>query len=604
VLESGIVPDDWCMGMIKPLFKNKGSKDDPDNYRGITLLSCISKLFTAMINIRLSDYLEGIGAIGSEQIGFRQGYSTMDHIFVLNSIINLYLFKKKQLYCAFIDYKKAFDLVDRSSLWLKLLSNGISGRILKVVRNMYHNAKSCVKLDNVLSESFLCNIGVRQGENLSPLLFSLYLNDFENFIRLKYDGLTFLSENITEYLSDEDTEVFLKLYTLLYADDTVILAESPSELQKALNAVDAYCNEWNMVVNTEKTKIVIFSKGKIKKLPTFSFHGAKLDIEFDFIYLGCTFNYNGRFSKAILKQLSQARCAMFSLITKVRRLNLPVDMQCELFDRLVTPVLLYGCEVWGYENTNKIEIFYRKFLKTLLKVKSSTSNSMIYGELGKHPLKILIEKRILNFWIHLAKGNRNKLSSTFFQLFKKLHDENVYHLPWIKYVHNLLNSYGMSFLWNGFEEYQSKWLSLSLERKILDTSLQNWSSNVNNNILCTNYRIFKTELVMEKYFSLLSYTDYITFAKFRCGNHLLPISKNRYNEGNDRVCKLCNLGEQGDEFHYILVCPYFNDERKLCLKKYYYIRPNAVKLYKLFNTKNVGELKHIVKFIKCINNAF
>ena len=109
ILKSGIIPTDWCIGMIMPLYKNKGSPNDPDNFRGITLLSCIGKLFTAAINFRLTNYLEQTGTIGDEQAGFRAGYSTTDHIFTLHAILDLYLQKKSKVYCAFIDYKKAFD---------------------------------------------------------------------------------------------------------------------------------------------------------------------------------------------------------------------------------------------------------------------------------------------------------------------------------------------------------------------------------------------------------------------------------------------------------------------------------------------------------------
>ena len=136
VLLSGIVPTDWCIGIIKPIYKKKGSIDDPDNYRGITLLSCIGKLFTASINTRLTTYLDKASIIGEEQAGFREGYSTLDHIFALHSLVEFYLTRRKRLYCAFIDYKKAFDLVDRSSLWSKLIACGINGNVLKVIYNM------------------------------------------------------------------------------------------------------------------------------------------------------------------------------------------------------------------------------------------------------------------------------------------------------------------------------------------------------------------------------------------------------------------------------------------------------------------------------------
>ena len=144
ILSTGLVPEDWCLGTIIPLFKNKGSRSDPDNYRGITLLSCISKLFTAAVNERLKYFLEGSGLLGNEQAGFRANFSTMDHILTLHMLIEWYKHKGKRLYCAFIDYKKAFDLVDRTALWSKVLACGIKGRIFRAVVSIYEKAKSCV----------------------------------------------------------------------------------------------------------------------------------------------------------------------------------------------------------------------------------------------------------------------------------------------------------------------------------------------------------------------------------------------------------------------------------------------------------------------------
>lgn len=147
VLSTGIVPTNWCVGIIKPLYKKKGSVEDPDNYRGITLLSCLGKLFTACINHRLTVYLDWLGILGEEQAGFRAGYSTLDHLFVLNPLLELYLDHGKRLYCAFVDYKKAFDLVDRVSLWSKLIFVGINGNVIRVIYNMYDQAKSCVQYE-------------------------------------------------------------------------------------------------------------------------------------------------------------------------------------------------------------------------------------------------------------------------------------------------------------------------------------------------------------------------------------------------------------------------------------------------------------------------
>ena len=238
VLESGIIPSDWTIGIIKVLYKNKGDINDVNNYRGITLLSCIGKLFTSVLNSRLYDYLTTAKLLGSEQVGFRPKHSTLDHIFALQILANYYKDTGKQLYCAFVDYSKAFDFVDRTYLWQKLLNSNVNGKILNVIRNMYKNAKSHVSIKNILSDPFPCQVGVRQGENLSPLLFAIYLNDFKTFLSEKYNGLNTISDSILNEMN-----VYLKIFCLLYADDTLILAETEAQLQKALNSLNTYCNK-------------------------------------------------------------------------------------------------------------------------------------------------------------------------------------------------------------------------------------------------------------------------------------------------------------------------------------------------------------------------
>ena len=141
------------------------------------MLSCTCKLFTACLNTRLSNYVDD-DILGKEQAGFRKGYRTIDHVFVLHLVIDLYQSVRTRVFCAFIDYQKAFDSVDRSLLWQKIVSYNINGKLLMVIRQMYNRAKSCIKKDNMISEYFLCNIGVRQGDTLSPLLFALFNNDF------------------------------------------------------------------------------------------------------------------------------------------------------------------------------------------------------------------------------------------------------------------------------------------------------------------------------------------------------------------------------------------------------------------------------------------
>ena len=133
----------------------------------------------------------------------------------------------------------------------------------------------------------------------------------------------------------------------MYADDTIILAESASDLQNALSSLHDYCVKWDLKVNISKTNVVIFSRGKVKKFPVFKIGGEVVEVKEDYVYLGVTFSCDGKFTKAIEKQVTQARKAMYALLHKAKILRLPFDIVLELYDHCVIPVLLYGSEVWG-----------------------------------------------------------------------------------------------------------------------------------------------------------------------------------------------------------------------------------------------------------------
>ena len=122
----------------------------------------------------------------------------------------------------------------------------------------------------------------------------------------------------------QDIDNYLHLFLLLYADDTVVLAECPEDLQRALYILNIFCEVWGLDINVSKTK-VIFSRGKIRKLPKFEFKEETVDAFGDYKYLGVKFNYN-KFKKAQQLQFSLANRAVFSLLRKCRQLNLPLDI--------------------------------------------------------------------------------------------------------------------------------------------------------------------------------------------------------------------------------------------------------------------------------------
>ena len=137
-----------------------------------------------------------------------------------------------------------------------------------------------------MSEYFSCNIGVRQGENMSPFLFSLYLNDLQQFIEEKnVCGLNCITDEI-----ENEFDIYLKLFVLLYADDTVLFSDNASDLQLQLDIFFEYCSTWKLKVNTSKTKIIFFSGGRLPKNINFIYDGNALEIVNELTYLGLNFS--------------------------------------------------------------------------------------------------------------------------------------------------------------------------------------------------------------------------------------------------------------------------------------------------------------------------
>ena len=134
ILVSGHIPEFWTVGIIKPLYKSKGDPTLPENYRPITILSCMGKLFTAILNSRLNNYLKENNLLNETQAGFRASYSTADNIFVIHALTEYLRVRKMKLYCAFIDFQKAFDSVWRVGLWHKLINSNVTGKILTVIK--------------------------------------------------------------------------------------------------------------------------------------------------------------------------------------------------------------------------------------------------------------------------------------------------------------------------------------------------------------------------------------------------------------------------------------------------------------------------------------
>ena len=241
------------------------------------------------------------------------------------------------------------------------------------------------------------------------------------------------------------------LFILLYADDTAILAENEKDMQLSLDMLESYCDIWGLNINVQKTKVLVFSRGKIRNLPVFTFNGQRVEIVFQYKYLGVLFYYNNKFNVAIKDRICLAKRAMFSLIKKCRKLLLPIDIQIELFEKCIHPVILYGCEIWGFQNANMCSKLQLKFLKLVLGLKKSTPTAMILGETGVYPIELEIKSRLLCYWYRLqmeTNSTQGKISCLMYSLAKRQSEITGVGSQWINHVKNCLNDLGLTFLFD------------------------------------------------------------------------------------------------------------------------------------------------------------
>ena len=222
------IPTEWRQGIVVPLHKD-GDERDPMNYRGITLLSIVGKVFTRVLHNRLTKFAERkTFGIVEEQGGFRPERGTEDQIFILTEVLKAR--SGRTTYTAFIDVKKAYDTVWRDGLWIRLWEEGVRGKMWRMIREMYRTVQSSVLVDGEQTEMFELNTGVRQGCVMSPVLFSVFINGLAKEINKRTKGIC---------VGDR------KVRLLMYADDIVLMSETKRDLQNMLDVVTTYSRNGN-----------------------------------------------------------------------------------------------------------------------------------------------------------------------------------------------------------------------------------------------------------------------------------------------------------------------------------------------------------------------
>ena len=380
--------DEWLSSMFFFVHKN-GPCDDPANYRSLAIEDPILKIFTSFLCNRLNEFCEKRSLLPAFQFGFRKNLSTASATMILKNCIENCLGRGKRVHACFVDFKKAFDLVDRGLLSKKLQLLGIPYQFVKVIFETLQNIRFQVRSNNSLSDPFETHNGVPQGDPLSPLLFSLFIADLPK--ALSHDGV--LLENQ------------LKINYLLYADDLALVAESPEDLQQSLDDLKKYCDQSKLTVNIQKTKCLSFYKGYCPKF-TFYFGEEPLVNCNQFTYLGVIFTTRLSAAKHIDYIVSKCRARIGYLFCKLPIPEIPLDTALSIFNVYVRPILTYALPVWlpqiSKSYKTKINSLFTKFLKRFLGIPYCSNNAITHFITQTKPLISTLEDIAPNSFLKIS----------------------------------------------------------------------------------------------------------------------------------------------------------------------------------------------------------
>ena len=329
-MKTGSVPDTWLKVVIKPIPKGNNQSTIPSEYRGISLQSFIAKSYCRILNNRLREYIENNSKISDEQNGFRQNGCCQDHILTLTTILENRILQNRDTFACFINFRKAFDCVDRELLWRKLETRySISGNFLNALKALYKKVRCAVDINHNLSECFDVENGVKQGCILSPSLFAMYIDDLVEQLRVK-NAWTVCGECMVS--------------SLLYADDIVLVAPDKESLEVLIKVVEEWCGRWRMNLNIAKTKILHFrkkSKNKTRSDHCFTFNSEVIEYVEQYKYLGLVLTEHLDWGKAIEEIHTKANRALALLNHRARSCGgLHFNTYSMLFNQLVHSIVM------------------------------------------------------------------------------------------------------------------------------------------------------------------------------------------------------------------------------------------------------------------------
>lgn len=545
---NGIMPDVWSKCIILPIGKgNTSSSTNPLSHRGLALQSCIYKLYSLVLNKRISSHFENADILHETQNGFRPGRSCMEHIYTLTEVVKMNLSSaNSRVYACFVDLRKAFPSVDRSLLLWKLNEYGISGRILGALKAVYECPRYCVQVNGNYTELFESVLGVPEGDPNSPVCFAGFINEL--LFELERSGLGI------HYGSGSNE----KVAALAYADDIVLLSSSPEGLQELVNIMRRFCRRWRLTVNVGKTKTMVFRRSNRSK-PTpieIYYNSEKIEQVSSYKYLGVMVDETLSFKRHSEVISAAGSRALGGIISKTKELK---DLGYLSFNQLmrscVFSVLDYGAEIMGWIYSKEIENVQLRAARFYLGLNRCAPIPCLNAEMGWLDSTSRRKFTVLNFYQRLLNLDGSRLPKKVF-----LNSRNNPN-SWNMKVRQMLEDYNLAHYW----DIQSGVPKEIFEFAVREKAKEKLSGDIDAMPKLRTYQTVRIGLEVGTQVKCLAskFARAIT-TQLKCGVLPLRIETGRYNREalEDRICLRCSSGQIESEYHFLFDCAKYDSERR------------------------------------------